>query len=146
MLVCEFMHSPAVTCNPDATLEQAAREMDRFNVGCLVVVTDDGHLVGIVTDRDIAVKGVGWGHDSATPVAKVMTKSVATIQSQALISEVASKMALWGVRRMPVVDVSGALKGVIALDDVTTALTDEIGFLRRTVSIQTSGGRGWDES
>ena len=145
MLVCEFMHSPAVTCNPDTTLEQAAREMDRFNVGCLVVVTDDGHLVGIVTDRDIAVKGVGWGHDSTTPVAKVMTESVATIQSKALISEVASKMALWGVRRMPVVDVSGALKGVIALDDVTTAMGDEIGFLRKTVSTQTSGGRGWDE-
>jgi len=146
MLVCEFMHSPAVTCNPDATLEHAAREMDRLNVGCLVVVTDGGHLAGIVTDRDIAVKGVGWGHDSATPVAKVMTKGVAVIQSDALISEVASKMALWGVRRMPVVDVSGELKGVIALDDVTTAMSDEIGLLRETVSTQASGGRGWDGS
>jgi CBS domain-containing protein len=146
MLVCEFMHSPAVTCTSDATLEHAAREMDRFNVGCLVVVSANGHLVGIVTDRDIAVKGMGWGHDAATPVDKVMTRSVATIQSSALISEVASKMALWGVRRMPVVDVSGELKGVIALDDVTTAMSNEIGFLRKTVSTQTSGGRGWDES
>jgi len=146
MLVCEFMHSPAVTCSPDVTLEHAAREMDRFNVGCLVVVTDDGHLVGIVTDRDIAVKGVGWGHEAATPVDKVMTRSVATIQSNALISEVASKMALWGIRRMPVVDVSGTLKGVIALDDVTAAMSDEIGFLRKTVTTQISGGRGWDES
>jgi len=120
--------------------------MDRFNVGCLVVVTDDGHLVGIVTDRDIAVKGVGWGHEAATPVDKVMTRSVATIQSNALISEVASKMALWGIRRMPVVDVSGTLKGVIALDDVTAAMSDEIGFLRKTVTTQISGGRGWDES
>ncbi len=146
MLVCEFMHSPAVTCRPDVTLEDAAREMDRFNVGCLVVVTDDGHLAGIVTDRDIAIKGVGWGHDAATPVDKVMTRSVATIQSNALISEVASKMALWGIRRMPVVDVSGTIKGVIALDDVTAAMSDEIGFLRKTVTTQTSGGRGWDES
>jgi len=146
MLVCEFMHSPAVTCSPDVTLEHAAREMDRFNVGCLIVVTDDGHLVGIVTDRDIAVKGVGWGHEAATPVDKVMTRSVATIQSNALISEVASKMALWGIRRMPVVDVSGTLKGVIALDDVTAAMSDEIGFLRKTVTTQISGGRGWDES
>jgi len=136
VLVCEFMHSPAVTCTPDVTLENAAREMDRFNVGCLVVVAPSGHLVGIVTDRDIAVRGVGWGLDAATPVDKVMTRSVATIQSNALISEVASKMALWGVRRMPVVDISGALKGVIALDDVTTALSDEIGFLRKTVSMQ----------
>ncbi len=146
MLVCEFMHSPAVTCSPDATLEHAAREMDRFNVGCLVVVAADGHLIGMLTDRDIAVKGMGWGHGAATPVDKVMTTNVATIQTNALISEVASKMALWGVRRMPVVDASGELKGVIALDDVTMAMSDEIGFLRKTVSTQKSGGRGWDES
>jgi len=44
------------------------------------------------------------------------------------------------------VDVSGELKGVIALDDVTTAMSDEIGFLRETVSTQASGGRGWDGS
>ena len=145
MLVREFMHSPAVTTSPDATLAHAAREMDRFNVGCLVVVADDGHMIGIVTDRDIAVKGVGGGHDAGTSVSTVMTKSVATIQGNAHISEAASKMAVWGVRRMPVVGVSGALEGVIALDDVTTAMSDEIGFLRRTVSAQTSGGRGWDE-
>jgi CBS domain-containing protein len=145
MLVREFMHHPAVTCNPEATLEHAAREMDRFNVGCLIVVRDDGHVAGIVTDRDIAVKGVGGGYDSDAPVAKVMTESVAAIQGDAQISEVASKMAHWGVRRMPVVEVSGSLEGVIALDDVTMAMIDEIGFLRRTVMTQTSGGLGWDE-
>ena len=146
MLVSQFMQSPVVTCTPETTLQQACREMDRCKVGSLVVVGDDGHLIGIVTDRDIALKAVGWGHESCTPVAEVMSKSVVAILPDADVFEAAKRMANRGVRRMPVVGVSGAVEGMIALDDVTAAMSDEVALLRKAVSTQLSGGPGWDES
>lgn len=146
MLVREFMHSPAVTCSPGATLQHACREMERSNVGSLVVIGEDGHLVGIVTDRDIAIKAVGWGHDAGTPISEVMTKGVATILTDADVFEAAKKMARWAVRRMPVVGASGAVEGIIALDDVTAAMGIEMDVLRKAVSTQMSGGLGWDET
>ena len=146
MLVREFMCSPAVTCRPETTLQFAAREMERCRVGSLIVVGEDNHLVGIVTDRDLALKAVAWGQDAGTPVADVMTKHVAVILPDADVYEAVKKMAGWGVRRMPVVAVSGEVAGMIALDDVTTAMNEELDLLRRTVSTQTSGGPGWDEA
>jgi signal-transduction protein with cAMP-binding, CBS, and nucleotidyltransferase domain len=146
MLVREFMCSPAATCKPEATLQFAAREMERCNVGSLIVVGEDNHLVGIVTDRDLALRAVAWGQDASTPVAEVMTKNVAVILPDADVFESVKKMARWGVRRMPVVDVAGEVAGMIALDDVAAAMNEELELLRRTVSTQMSGGPSWDEA
>jgi CBS domain-containing protein len=142
MLVRDFMSKPAVTCTPEQTLEAAARSMDLHNVGCLVVVADDGHLVGIVTDRDIALKATAWGQGVNATVADAMSKRVVIILEDADGFEAAQKMARWGVRRMPVVNPSGAIQGLIALDDVTGAMADEMVALRRTVSTQMAGGPG----
>jgi len=145
MLVRDFMSSPAVTCTPDATLQSAAREMELHNVGSLVVVANDGHLAGIVTDRDIALRATAWGHDANTTVADAMSKELVVILADADIFESVQKMARWGVRRMPVVSPSGGVQGIISLDDVTRAMTEEMAALRRAVSTQMSGGPGWDE-
>ena len=144
MLVRNFMSSPAVTCTPEATLQSAARQMELHNVGSLVVVADDGHVAGIVTDRDIALRAIGWGHDASTTVADAMSKDVVVILVSADVFEAAQKMARWGVRRMPVVSVSGEVQGIIALDDVTSAMTEEMAALRMAVSTQMSGDPGWD--
>lgn len=145
MFVRDFMSSPAVTCTPETTLQSAARSMHLHNVGSLVVVADDGHLAGIVTDRDIALRATAWGHDIGTTVADAMSKDVVIILTDADVFEAAQKMARWGVRRMPVVDASGEVQGLIALDDVTTAMTEQMAALRRAVSTQSSGGPSWDE-
>lgn len=146
MLAREFMSSPAATCSSSATLRSAAQEMERRNVGSLVVVADDGHIVGIVTDRDIAIRAIGHGQDANSTVEEVMSKHVVVILSDADVYEAAQKMARWGVRRMPVVGVSGDIEGVVALDDVSKAMSDEVAVLRRAVSTQMSGGPGWDET
>ncbi len=145
MLVRDFMSNPAVTCRPETTLQAAARSMELHNVGSLVVVADDGHLAGIVTDRDIALRATAWGHHPSSTVADAMSKSVVIILEDADVFEAAQKMARWGVRRMPVVNAAGELRGLIALDDVTGAMTDEMAALRRTVLTQMAGGPGWDE-
>jgi len=146
MLVREFMRSPVVTCAPEATLWEASREMDRCNVGSLVVLGDDGHVLGIITDRDIALKAVGGGHDASTPVAEIMSKDIACLLPDADVFEAVKKMARWGVRRMPVVGVSGEVEGIITLDDVSAAVGNEMALLRTAVSTQMSGGLAWDES
>jgi len=144
MRVRDFMSSPAVTCTPEATLQSAARTMHAQNVGSLVVIADDGLLAGIVTDRDLAL-ATAWGHEADTAVSDAMSKKVVVILADADIYEAAQKMARWAVRRMPVVDGSGEVQGLIALDDVTSAMTEEMAALRRAVSTQISGGPGWDE-
>lgn len=146
MLVRDFMSKPAVTCTPEETLQAAARSMDLHNVGCLVVVADDGHLAGIVTDRDIALKATAWGQDANSTVAEAMSKDIVVTLPDADVFEAAQKMARWGIRRMPVVSVPGGVEGLIALDDVSRAISDEMASLRRTVSTQTGGGPAWDES
>ena len=146
MFVRDFMSHPAATCSPEATLQDAAREMDRRNVGSLVVVADDGHVVGLITDRDITVKAVAAGRDISTTVADVMSKAVANILSDADVFEAVQKMARRGVRRLPVVSVSGHVEGMVTVDDVTRAMTEEMAVLRRMVVTQLSGGPGWDET
>jgi len=66
MRVSELMHTPAVTCRPGATMAEVARLMRDRNVGSVVVVDDVGYLAGIVTDRDVAVRGVGEGRSGGT--------------------------------------------------------------------------------
>jgi CBS domain-containing protein len=144
MLVRDFMHSPAVTCESDATLRDVAGQMHLRNVGCVVVSDADSHPCGIVTDRDIALKGLGEDKSAATQVAEIMTKALVTIKEDADVFDAAKKMSYAAVRRVPVVDRVGTVCGVIALDDITDALTKEIGLLREAVATQLSGGPGWD--
>lgn len=145
MSVREFMHYPAVTCDPDTTLKDVAREMHLGNVGCVVVV-EAGRTIGIVTDRDLAVRALAMGQRPTTPVAEVMTTVVVTVDADADVFDAVRKMSYAAVRRLPVVDSSGGVVGVVSLDDITEALNKEVGLMRDAVHTQLSGGPGWDMS
>lgn len=86
MKVSEVMHTPVVSIGPLATLREAAELMGHRNVGCLVVVDHLGYLAGIVTDRDITIRGVGIGRSCDAPVGSVMTRDVATVSPTADVS------------------------------------------------------------
>ncbi len=104
-------------CPGDSVL-LAARRMDDHLVGSLVVVQGE-KPVGILTDRDLAVRVVAKGKDPATTlVADVMTQPVVTIPSEASLLEVTRKMAQTPCRRLVVLDAQGRMVGVISLDDV----------------------------
>jgi len=113
----------------------AAQEMEAHNVGSLVVVDQDQKLVGIITDRDLAL-GLAHGRTAATAVEEVMSGSVVTIGEDATIDDAAATMDSRGVRRLPVADDHGRAIGMICLDDLYNYLTQEAITLSGAVRAQ----------
>jgi signal-transduction protein with cAMP-binding, CBS, and nucleotidyltransferase domain len=130
------MHTPAVICRSSATLAEVALLMRDRSVGSVVVLDHIGYLAGIVTDRDLAVRGLGGGHSPESPVEQVMTRDVATVSVHADASEAATIMARRMVRRLPVVDEHGHIHGVVTLDDLMRHLAAETDRLADTVLMQ----------
>jgi CBS domain-containing protein len=113
----------AMTSNPcsiDATqsVAYAARMMRDEDVGVAPIVEGD-KLVGVLTDRDVAVRVVAEGRDpESTTVAEVASKDVVTVDPQQDLDEALRLMAKHQVRRLPVVEEDGRLVGVLAQADV----------------------------
>lgn len=125
MRVSTLMHTPAVSCAPSTTVRAVARLMEDRRVGSVVVVKDES-VIGIVTDRDIVVRGVAAGLSGDVPVERVMTRNVARVWVGADVSAAAETMWQRHIRRLPVVDAHGRLHGVIALDDVLRHVGREV--------------------
>lgn len=104
--------------NPHATLKQAAEMMQRFNIGT-VPVCDGDRLVGLVTDRDVVVRGIAMGHDPDTSrISSVMTEELETIHPDAGLEEAAELMRDRQIRRLLVVDEDRHLVGIVSLGDL----------------------------
>lgn len=117
----DIMTTPAETLKPTATLVEAAQRLRDLNVGSLPILDGD-HLGGVVTDRDIVVRGVAEGLDpSSTTVAEVATGAVVTVDVDDDAEAVARLMGERQVRRVPVLD-GGRLVGIIAQADVARDL------------------------
>jgi len=112
--------------------------MRTHHVGDLVVVDQRegrNHPVGIVTDRDIVVEVVAAGvSPDALKVGDIMGPEVATVRESEGLFEALRYMRDKGVRRMPVVDSSGALVGILTLDDLLGLLAEEMTELAKLVS------------
>ncbi len=139
MRVSELMRTPAVECRPSTTLQEVARLMESRTVGSVLVVDAIGYLAGIVTDRDITVRGVGAGHGPDTPIEEVMTRDVASVGARADVAEAAAVMQKRAVRRVPVVDEMGRVHGVVAFDDLFRNLSHEADTLMDAVLSQETG-------
>ena len=99
--------------------------MDELNVGVLPVV-DGGALIGVLTDRDIVVRSTSAGQDPGTAtVADVMTTDARTLPQNASVDEAIETMEEHQLRRVPVVDGSGRLVGIVSLGDLAAAGTPE---------------------
>ena len=142
MRVSELMHTPAVTCRPNATIAEVARLMRDRNVGSVIVVDAVGYLAGIVTDRDVAVRGVGEGRSGDLAVEYVMSRNVATVPLHADVADAAGIMAKRRVRRVPVVDEEDTPHGLIALDDLVRDLGREADAVADTVMVQVTNLSG----
>ena len=133
MRVSELMHTPAVVCRPTTTLREAAELMRRRDVGSIVVIDNIDYVSGIVTDRDIALRGVGAGHSPEAMVQSIMTRDVATVTPSSELAEAATVMQKRGVRRVPVVDDMGRLHGMVSFDDLFRQLSHETDTLMDAV-------------
>ncbi len=111
------MSPDAQVASPQETIQQAARLMAAIDAGFLPV-GENGQLVGMITDRDIAVRAVAVGQGPETLVRDVMTNDVKYCFWDQEIEEVSSTMGDFQVRRLPVLDRNKRLVGVISLGDI----------------------------
>jgi len=119
MKVHETMTREVRITSPDATIRQAAQMMADLDAGALPVGEKD-HLIGMITDRDIAIRGVAEGKGLNTKVRDVMTAEVKYCFDDQDIEEVAINMSDIKVRRLPVVDRQKHLVGILSIGDIAT--------------------------
>jgi len=109
----EIMTPDPITIAPRESLQRAAQLMDEFNVGALPVC-ENGQLLGIITDRDIAVRALAVGQDpTEARVGEVMSDKVHACSGKAEVEEVLTEMARVQIRRLMVLDRAQRLVGVI---------------------------------
>ena len=123
----EVMTDNPVCCLPSDTVSQAARIMRREDVGPVPVVNDDQHkqLIGIVTDRDLALKVVAESRDpNHTMVSDVMTSTIIACRETDDASTAIKAMEEHQIRRIPVVDEEGKIVGIISQADVATRIRE----------------------
>lgn len=115
--VAEVMTRGVRTMRPDETIMKAAQAMEELNVGS-IPVCDGETLVGMVTDRDIVVRGVAQGCAAdKTRLADVMTTDTHSCTEDQLLDDVLREMSAAQIRRMPVVDRDQHLVGIVSLGD-----------------------------
>ena len=127
MKVQDIMSTNPSTVTPDSRLRDAARLMQTENVGVVPVVesNDSKRLVGILTDRDIAIRVVAEGRDAEnTSVGQIMSANVKTCRATDDVDEVMDVMGKEQVRRVPIVDERGSLVGIVAQADIVLEARD----------------------
>jgi CBS domain-containing protein len=124
MKVSEVMTSEVETIRADQTAQEAADFMLRADAGS-IPVTDGVRLIGMITDRDIAVRGVAKGNGPDTPVRELMSGDLVVARVDDDVEEAARKMGEAQVRRLPVIDQEERLCGIVSLGDLSREADDE---------------------
>ena len=127
MKASEIMTPSPRVCTPQTTAREVARLMRDADTGVIPVVENEESkkLVGLVTDRDLALRLLGEGRDGSAPVAEAMSRDVTGVRPDADVTEVKRLMADRQVRRVPVCDSQGRCLGIISQADL--ALEEGIG-------------------
>jgi CBS domain-containing protein len=120
MRVSEAMTRDVRVANPGQTIRDVAKIMAEIDAGSVPVGEDD-RLVGIITDRDIAIRAVAAGKGPDTPVRDVMSKEVKYCFDDEDLDHVAKNMGDIQVRRLPVVNRDKRLVGIVSLGDIAQA-------------------------
>jgi len=133
MTVYACCQTNVVSVKPDATIRFVAGLMREKNIGC-VVVTDDHRPVGIVTDRDIALRSASLCDEpDLALIESIMTRDLRTIRKDTGIFDAIQEMKTSGVRRMPIIDSGGRLVGLLTVDDLIRLLAREMADIARII-------------
>lgn len=123
MKVSEVMTSDVQTVTPDQSAQEAASFMLSSDAGS-IPVTEGDRLIGMITDRDIAVRGIAKGYGPDTPVRELMTDDIIVVSADDDIEEAAQKMSSAQVRRLPVIDSDQRICGIVSLGDLSREADD----------------------
>jgi CBS domain-containing protein len=123
MKVSEVMTRDVQTVSPDQPVREAASFMLSADAGS-IPVTDGERLIGMITDRDIAVRGIAKGYGPDTPVRELMTDDLVIAREDDDTDDIAARMSSAQVRRLPVVDDQQRLCGIVSLGDLTQKGSD----------------------
>jgi CBS domain-containing protein len=138
--VGDIMTPNPACCTPDSTAREAATLMRDNDCGSLPVVAnrEANRLVGTVTDRDLAIRGLAAGKGPNTPVRELMTEAPITSGPEDEVEIVREVMVAQQVRRVPVVDDNGAVVGIVAQADLAleegAASDQEVGRVVEAIS------------
>jgi CBS domain-containing protein len=139
MKIAKAMSHDVQMIDPDRTIREAASLMQKIDCGVLPVAEND-RLVGMITDRDIAIRGIGGGKGPESKVRDVMTQEVMYCFEDEDVTHVAGNLAELQIRRLPVMNREKRLVGIVSLGDLATA-----GSLPKTAralhGISQKGGR-----
>jgi CBS domain-containing protein len=133
MSIESLLGRPVCTLPPDALCREAAQLLRDEGVGC-VVVSEDERPLGVVTDRDLAVRVMAAGLDpDKTLLRQVMSREPVFLKDERGLDQLIATMRQERVRRVPVVDADGRLEGVVAFDDLVPLLSDQLGALAEAI-------------
>src|SRR5262245_14911814 len=133
MRVKEAMTHDVCVCGPDETISECARAMALNDIGAMPVA-EDNLLVGMITDRDIAVRAVAAGRGPETSIREILSREVLYCFEDQDLEHIASSMGIARVRRLPVVTRDHGLAGILSLGDVARRSPDIAGGAIRGVS------------
>lgn len=116
MKVSEIMTSQVETCSTDTPIQEVASQMLSLDVGSIPVV-ENGKLAGIITDRDIVIRGIASQFSLDTPVGQILSSDLVTGTPDMDTEDAAMLMAEHQIRRLPIVD-NDQIVGIVSLGDV----------------------------
>ncbi|UFU00913.1 CBS domain-containing protein [Radiobacillus kanasensis] len=120
--VKEIMSTDISYCTPSDSITEAATKMKDKNVGAIPICGENRELIGMITDRDLVIRGLAANKSADTAVQEVMSSDLYSCTPQSTVQEASKIMAEKQIRRLPVIE-RGELVGIIALGDL--ALEDK---------------------
>jgi CBS domain-containing protein len=134
----EYCTRNVITADVETSIYEAAQLMRHHHVGTVVAIRKNGsreYPVGIITDRDIVLEIVAPGLDpEVLTIGDIMSPELMTVKESAGIFEAIQHMRTMAVRRLPIVNDSGELVGIVTLDDLLGLLSEELQALARMVT------------
>lgn len=119
MKVKDCMCSQIVYLKPENTVEDCAKLMCSKHIGCVPICDNNNVIVGLVTDRDVILRGIACDKDiKSTPLSDIMTCNICSCSPEDEIDEAEKKMSKEQIRRLPVIDENNKIIGIITLGDL----------------------------
>jgi CBS domain-containing protein len=134
-----------VTLSETSSITEAAKLMADKNVGCLVIVNEESNSkkpIGILTDRDIVIKGLTKSQDiEACAVKDIMNQDILLIKKEEKTQRALDAMCEKGVRRAPIIDAEGNVCGLVSVDDIIVRLITKLKGAADLIECQVNTGQ-----